>query len=76
MDLAKYGKHQLEGSQDQRICVRSSKQEMRKEKTITWTHFERRESLVKEVFKKRMEEKREGGTPRIMLLDDIKTKET
>ena len=49
--LRKYERDQLEGSHDQRICVRSSKREkkafkfyIRKEKAMAWTHLERRKS--------------------------------
>ena len=49
MDIAQYGKDQLEGSHDQLICVRSSKLEkkafkyyIRKGKAIARAHLERK----------------------------------
>ena len=49
--MAQYGKYQLEGSHNQRICVRPRKLEkkafkyyIKKEKAMAWTHLERRKS--------------------------------
>ena len=82
MDMAQYGKNQLERSHNQRICSRPSKREKKafkyyigKEKALDWTHL-RGESLVKEVIEGRMEGKRGRGKPHIMMLDDIKADET
>ena len=70
MDWAQYGKYQLEGSQDQSICVISRKIENK----AWFGYILRVKSLVKDVIEKWMEGKRGRVKPRIMMLDDYQSR--
>ena len=77
VDMAQYGEYQLEGSKYKRISVGPGKREnkafklcIRKENRCL-KNILRGESLVKELIKRQMEEKKRRERSGIMLLDSI-----